>query len=568
MSLASTLLPSSLEFKSGATCNVKLTSTSQNVLTLSGDGEVELRGVSLPTQTTSAATKGYVDALASGLKWKQSVRAATTTAGTLASSFSAGQTIDGVLLVLGDRLLIKDQATASENGIYYVESTGAPTRSTDMSSGLNSASMAVFVEEGTINDNQSFVVTNDSGSDVIGTNDITFVQFSGTGQIIAGNGITKSGNQIDVSVDDVGIKVISDTLQIGTDGVKRDNIDFGTSATEVAADALPLNTFSWTSIVAPSQTEDALQKIDTKIADIVGGGTAVTMTNGNATTGQTGHIDVSVDDSTLEIQGVLSSGSDVLAIKDAGVTNAKLTNPSLTVTAGNALTGGGAVSLGGSTTLNVAVDDSSLEVFADALRVKSSGVSNTMLANPSLTVAAGDGLQTGGSVALGSTVTVDVDATVVRTSGNQSIAGIKIFSDATDATSSTSGGFIVSGGMACAKAGVFGGSVSAASHISTSDPRLKTDVEEVKAATSKISQLQPVYFNWIDRSVDTRRHCGLMADKVKDIEPDAVCSDTGTFLSVDYNHICMLLLASHKELMARVEHLESLSAHVEEKSPQ
>ena len=149
-----------------------------------------------PTGDADAANKGYVDGVAQGLKVKDSVVATTTANGTLSSAFANGQSIDGVTLQTGDRILIKDQTTQSQNGIYNVNASGAPSRTTDMATGSNAAGAFVFVEQGTINAENGFTCTSDTGSAVVGTNNLTFAQFSGAGQIIAGDGIAKSGNTL------------------------------------------------------------------------------------------------------------------------------------------------------------------------------------------------------------------------------------------------------------------------------------------------------------------------------------------------------------------------------------
>jgi hypothetical protein len=151
-----------------------------------------------PTALTDAATKSYVDNAIQGLSAKDSVRASTTEAGTLATSFENGQAIDGVTLSTGDRILIKDQASGEENGIYTVNASGAPTRAGDFDSAEQIEKGAyIFVEEGTVNANSGFVLTTD-GSITVDTTALSFTQFSGAGQITAGSGITKSGNSISV----------------------------------------------------------------------------------------------------------------------------------------------------------------------------------------------------------------------------------------------------------------------------------------------------------------------------------------------------------------------------------
>lgn len=122
------------------------------------------------------ATKTYVDAVAQGVRWKDSVRAATTAAGTLATSFENGDVIDGVTLATGDRILIKDQSSGSENGIYTVNASGAPTRATDADTGTEVRGMVVPVREGTANADHSFINTNDSAV-TLNTTALTFTDF-------------------------------------------------------------------------------------------------------------------------------------------------------------------------------------------------------------------------------------------------------------------------------------------------------------------------------------------------------------------------------------------------------
>lgn len=154
--------------------------------------------------------KAYVDAVKQALDIKESVRAATTEDITL----SGTQTIDGVTLVAGDRVLVKDQDTGAQNGIYDVVDGGAWTRSDDANvSAEVTPGMFVFVEEGTDNGDNGFVLTTDAPI-TLGSTALTFTQFSGAGQIEAGDALSKTGNRLDVNDDNITLEVNSDSLRI------------------------------------------------------------------------------------------------------------------------------------------------------------------------------------------------------------------------------------------------------------------------------------------------------------------------------------------------------------------
>lgn len=173
--------------------------------------------VATPTDDSHAATKAYVDAARSGLDVKQSVRAATTGPLTIASDLEAGDTLDtSVTLVAGDRVLVKNQSTASENGIYVVQASGAAVRATDFdSAGEVSGGAFTFVEEGTANADSGWVVTS-NGPITVGTDAINWAQFSGAGQITAGAGLTKTGNTLDVGGTTDRITVNADSVDIAS----------------------------------------------------------------------------------------------------------------------------------------------------------------------------------------------------------------------------------------------------------------------------------------------------------------------------------------------------------------
>jgi hypothetical protein len=141
-------------------------------------GTSKITGLGDPTAAQDAATKAYVDSVAQGLNVKASVIAATTANGTLASAYANGSVIDGVTLATGNRILIKNQTTTTENGIYTVNASGAPTRSTDMDAAAEFPGAFTFVEQGTTLADTGWVCTTNAPV-TIGTTPITFAQFSG-----------------------------------------------------------------------------------------------------------------------------------------------------------------------------------------------------------------------------------------------------------------------------------------------------------------------------------------------------------------------------------------------------
>jgi len=187
------------------------------------DGAVDLNsqkitGLATPTAATDASTKGYVDGVSQGLDVKDSCKAATTANGTLASAFANGQSIDGITLATNDRILIKDQSTKTENGIYIVQASGAPARADDYASGGSAAGTFTFIEQGSTLADTGWVCSSNKGSDVINTNNLDYVQFSGAGVIQGGDGIEKSGNTLSVDIKSgSGLQITSTELDTNAD---------------------------------------------------------------------------------------------------------------------------------------------------------------------------------------------------------------------------------------------------------------------------------------------------------------------------------------------------------------
>lgn len=171
----------------------------------------KLTNVATPTSDNDAANKAYVDAARSGLDVKASVRVATTANITL----SGTQTIDGVAVIAGDRVLVKNQTTASQNGIY-VCAASSWSRATDADADAEvTAGMFTFVEEGSTNADSGWVLTTDNPI-TVGSTSLAFTQFSGAGSITAGDGLTKTGSTIDAVGTANRITVSADAIDIAS----------------------------------------------------------------------------------------------------------------------------------------------------------------------------------------------------------------------------------------------------------------------------------------------------------------------------------------------------------------
>ena len=167
-----------------------------------------------PSSAMHPATKQYVDATATGLDVKASCRVASTANIVLATGTAL--TIDGVVTVAGNRVLVKNQTTTTENGIYVV-AAGAWSRSTDADTSAEvTAGLFTFVSEGTANADSGWVLTADD-TITLGSTALTFTQFSGAGQITAGDGLTKTGNTLNVvTANAARIVVNADSIDLAT----------------------------------------------------------------------------------------------------------------------------------------------------------------------------------------------------------------------------------------------------------------------------------------------------------------------------------------------------------------
>ena len=306
-----------------------------------------------PSADSDVAVKSYVDGLVgSGVFWKEPVKVASTANIDLSSALVNNATIDGVTVATGDRVLVKDQSSAAENGIYIVASSGAASRASDCDSASELNGAAVFVKQGTAAADQAFVQTAEIAN--LGSDSVTWVQFTGLGQITAGAALSKTGNTLNVTVDDSSIEVSSDALQIKNSGVTNDML-----SGSIANGKLANSTISGV----------ALGTNLNSLSAATNGGVVFSAYNGSA----------SVSNLQLDINDLADAGvsvaNDSIAIydADADVTGKESIAHLIAAVAGDGLADSSGV-------LSVSVDDSSIELNSDSIRVKASGVTNAMLA--------------------------------------------------------------------------------------------------------------------------------------------------------------------------------------------
>jgi hypothetical protein len=246
----------------------------------------------------SLATKEYVDATSQGLDVKNSVVAATTTnlsatydngasgVGATLTYGSAVVTLDGVTLTDGDRILVKDQTNAFENGIYVRTSSTVWTRTVDADTASDLTGGAfVFVEQGTANADNGYVFTHE-GTPTLGSTSLTVGQFSGAGQITAGDALLKTGNTLDVRVDDSSIEITADTLNVKALGVTNAMLAGSITRSKLAN---PFINFSdETSSSGQVQLEETLEFLAGEGINTVASGSTLTISGELATTSNIG----------------------------------------------------------------------------------------------------------------------------------------------------------------------------------------------------------------------------------------------------------------------------------------
>lgn len=363
----------------------------------------QVRYTGSDTNANALATRSYVDSVAAGLDPKDSCKVATTANITLSNT----QTIDGVSVSAGDRVLVKNQNTASENGIYRCAAS-TWQRANDMLAGTDAAGSSMFIEQGSENGDKGFVCTSNKGADVVGTNDLTFSQYTGVSTIEAGAAMSKTGDRLDVEVDGSSIEVSSDALR-----VKALGITDGMLAGSISNSKLSNSTISGIALGGSLQGLTASSTGGLSLSGTYNGSAAVSAsinldgsslaTGSNGLKVNTGGIatlmlaDDAVTSAKIADGAVVTAalaGTSVTADKlaDNAVTTAKISDSSVTaaklagsIPADKLVLGNGVENDGGS--LIVSLDGTTLALGAGGLSVAAGGIGATQLASNAVTTA-------------------------------------------------------------------------------------------------------------------------------------------------------------------------------------
>ena len=502
-------------------------------------GNVNILNVAEPVSDSDAATKGYVDSVAQGLDVKASVRLATASAlpaftydngisgvgATITANANGALSVDGTTPSTGDRILIKNETTTNTpyNGIYVVTTVGdgstsfVLTRATDFDNGSPSGEVPgafTFVEEGATNVDAGFVCTTDAPV-TIGTTNITFSQFSGAGSIVAGDGLSKSGNELSVNVDGTTIAIAADILGI-PEGASLPNVDIGdgtASSLDVTGNIIAGNIEANSAITTTTLTAsgnvaggnlttagDVTTATVTASGNVTGGNlttagdvTTATVTasgnvaGGNITTAGVVEATGNVIGGNITTVGVVAATGNISSASNITTGGSVIGSQIITggtVTATGNITGGNVISLGSLETLgNILANNAVITNSIDTDTLTATG--NVLGGNVIATgIVEADGNVIGGNVVTAGTVsgvsafftgnidganltaTDGVSATSITATGN--IEGGNIATaGAVDATGNVVGGNIATAGVVEATGNVVGGNITTVGDVTT-----------------------------------------------------------------------------------------------------
>lgn len=518
---SSILTTTELDFQNGGT-QAKMTATA-DTLTFEGTalGTCMLTGLTLCVSDTDAANKEYVDSVAVGLFWKAPARLASTGDVDIATELEAGDTIDGQVLVAGDRVLLKDQTLPVENGIYVAVGAGAASRSDDLATGSDADGAAIFVKEGTANADTAWVQV--SSPAIVGTDALSFVQFSN---------VTASPGGLNTQVQYNNAGSFGGISGITTNGT---------------------TTMSW---------GDTAQAIFG-----TGGDLTITHDGSNSTvTNITGDLQLVSTAVTGSIENILGTATSATTFEVQDSTNAPLL----------IIDGAGDATFTG-TLMNIGVEGTTYTIQGETATTAATAGTNVLLtaggggpadgAGGGVSITAGDGgaadgdggdiqLEAGAESGVGTPGTItftsgdDADTTVGFTfEGKAGTDVVTIKSGSQNSTSVTTGTLVVTGGAG------FSQDCYATQYFAVSDVRLKKNITGIDSPLEKIMSMRGYEYDWIDDSNPgdpDKRQLGVIAQQLEEIGMGNLVNGTDKQKAVNYLAIIPLLIEAIKELARKI----------------
>ena len=369
------------KIQSGAVTSAKLGSNSVTSAKIAPNavtsGKMDLSGTfdfssgtlqaGTPSNASDVTNKSYVDGLVgSGVYWKEPARVASTA--NVNISNPGTDTFDGVQIASGDRILLKNQTSQAENGVYdFNGSSSALTRSSDANTADELNGLAIFVKEGTANADQGYVQTSEIAN--LGPDNVVFAQFTGLGQITAGNGLSKSGNTLSVDAGD-GLSFDAGQLEVELGA----GLEFQAGAIDIEVDDATL------------EINEGSNELRVKDSGITSAKIATNAVTGN----EIAALAVSsanLADSAVSAAKIGASAVTEAKIASNAVSSAKIATNAVTGQKISAGVAGAGLGKDGSSNLEVKVDDSTIEIVTDSLQLKNLGVSSAKLADSAVSTA-------------------------------------------------------------------------------------------------------------------------------------------------------------------------------------
>ena len=559
-----------------------------------GGGTAIITNLSTPVNPSDAVNKAYVDSASTGLTWKSPVVVTTTANITL----SGLQTIDSIAVTAGQRVLVNNQTTMTQNGIY-VASAGAWARASDMTTGVDASGYAVYTEYGTANGGKAFVETLEPA--IVGTDSIQFTVFASivpvtpggsNGQLqynlsgsFGGAPFSYDGTNFDVTTGNFTVDAGNFSTTVGTISSGSSvtaATDITATAGNVVATAGQVN--AGTSMTAGTGVTATTGNVVATAGQVNAGtsmsatttvtaGTGMTSTTGNviATAGQVnagtsmtaGTGVTATTGNVVATAGQVNAGTSMSATTTitagTGMTattgNVVATAGNVVATAGNVVATAGQVNAGTSMTAGTGITATTGNITASAAAsiVQANGTTDaTSTSTGALTTAGGLGVAKQAWV--GTNLTMPgAGAVLALTDSGSSVA----VSGTTNATTSSTGSITTAGGVGVVQDIYCGGNVYATSFKATSDATMKTNIMPLTGTLNIVKQIEGFQYNWKDQTMGSGLQTGVLAQQLEEIGLDHMVDNEHSHKSVNYLALFPYLIGAIKELSEEVEELRT-----------